>query len=122
MRSTNDGRVRALAGALYDEVVSPLAEARKTAGKQEYFSLSRESGAGSYYQEPVLRVMKPEDFEFPGGGTAAGLIDALAAAWTAEGETNLAAMAPQLQQIADTLKAEAAEGDGSVSIFCYTMF
>jgi hypothetical protein len=122
MSSTNDARVRALASALYDEVVIPLAEARKAAGKQEYFPLARATNAESYYQQPIRRVMKPADFEFPGDGTAEGLIDALAAAWAAEGETVLASMAPQLKQIAETLKAEAADGDGSVSIFCYTMF
>lgn len=122
MSSINDARVRALAAALYDEVVTPLAEARKAAGTQEYFSLAPETGAESYYQEPALGVMKAADFEFPGDGTAAGLIDALAAAWTADGETSLASMAPRLKEIADTLKAEAADGDGSVSIFCYTMF
>ena len=111
-----------LAGALYDEVVMPLAEARKAAGRQEYFSLAPEPGAESYYQKPLLRAMKAADFEFPGGGTATGLIDALAAAWTADGETGLAAMAPKLKQIADTVKAEAADGDGKVNIFCYTMF
>ena len=50
------------------------------------------------------------------------LIDALAAHWTAEGETGLAAMAARLHEIAAALKEEAAEGDGTVSVLCYTMF
>jgi hypothetical protein len=122
MSSTDQDRARRLAGALFDEIVAPLAEARRAAGKQAYFPLAAEPGAKSYYEEPVLRVMQPADFEFPGDGTAEGLVDALAAAWMAEGETGLAAMAPRLKEIAEALRDEAAEGDGSVSIFCYTMF
>ncbi len=122
MSSTEENRTRKSAGALFDELVTPLAEARKVAGKQAYFPLAGESSATSYYQEPVLHKMQPADFEFPGGGTAAGLIDALAAFWTVEGETGLAAMAPKLKEIAEALQEEAAQGDGSVSILCYTMF
>lgn len=122
MSSTDEDRARRLAGALFDELVTPLAEARKVAGKQAYFPLAGEAGAKTYYEEPVLRAMQPGDFEFPGGGTAEGLVDALAASWAAEGETDLAAMAPRLKEIAAALREEAAEGDGSVSILCYTMF
>ena len=122
MSSTDLDRARSLAGALFDEVVIPLAEARKVAGQQAFFPLAGEAGATTYYEEPVLRTMQPADFEFPGGGTAEGLIDALATSWTAEGETGLAAMAPRLKEIAAALKEEAAEGDGSVSILCYTMY
>jgi hypothetical protein len=122
MSSTDVDRARALAGTLFDEVVAPLAEARKSAGQKAYFPFAPEAGAKSYFVEPILRKMSHADFEFPGGGTAEGLVDALAALWTAEGEMALAAMAPMLKEIAAALKDEAAEGDGSVSILCYTMF
>ena len=122
MSSTDEDRARRLAGALFDKVVTPLAEARKVAGKQAYFPLAGEAGTKTYYEEPVLRAMQPADFEFPGGSTAEGLVDALAASWAAEGETGLAAMAPSLKEIAAALREEAAEGDGNVSILCYTMF
>lgn len=122
MSSTDEDRVRTLAGALYDEVVVPLAEARRAAGKQPYFPLGGEPGAESYHVRPLARAMEPADFEFPGGGTAEGLIDALAAYWAAAGEPGLAAMAPRLKEIAELLREEAAESDGDVSILCYTMF
>ena len=122
MSSTEVDRARTLAGALFDEVVTPLANARAAAAAPAYFATAGQAGAASYYQEPVLRVMQPADFEFPGGGSAAGLIDALAAHWTAEGETGLAAMAARLHEIAAALKEEAAEGEGTVSVLCYTMF
>jgi hypothetical protein len=40
----------------------------------------------------------------------------------AEGESDLAAMAPRLKEIAEALSQEARQGDGTVSILCYTMF
>ncbi len=122
MSSTDEEHARGLAGALFDEVIRPLAEARRVAGQQAYFPLAGDAGAKSYFEEPILGVMQPADFEFPGGGTADGLVDTLSALWTAEGETGLAAMAPRLKEIAEALRQEAAEGDGTVSILCYTMF
>jgi hypothetical protein len=111
-----------LASDLFDKAVAPLAQARKSAGEQSYFPLHGEANTISYYDEPLLNTMSAADFEFPGGGSAVGLIDALAALWTVEGETSLASMAPRLKEIALALNEEAAEGDGSVSILCYTMF
>ena len=124
MSSTEAGvdSVRAVAGALFDELVVPLAEARKAAGRQSYFPLKGESGAKSYYVAPLASVMKPADFEFPGGGTADGLIDALTAYWADQGQTELAALAPRLKEVSALLREEAAESDGKVSILCYTMF
>jgi hypothetical protein len=122
MSSTEADRARATAAALFDDVVVPLAEARRAAGPQAYFPLGRDASAASYFDEPSLPTMQPADFELPGGGTAEGLVDALAQMWSAQGEAGLAALAPRLKQIAELLQAEAAEGDGSVSILCYTMF
>jgi hypothetical protein len=122
MNSTELDRARKAAADLFDAAVVPLAEARRAAGRQEYFPLERKPGATSYYDEPARRTMRPADFELPGGGTADGLVDALAAAWTAQGEAGLAAMAPGLREIVEALDDEAAEGDGTISILCYTMF
>ena len=122
MSSTDEKIARTLAVNLFDEVIAPLGKARRAAGHQAYFPLAGEANADSYYEAPLLRVMQSADFEFPGGGTAEGLVDALAAAWTAAGDTELAATAPQLKEIAAALREEAIEGDGSVSILCYTMF
>ena len=122
MSSTDEDRARALAGALFDEVIVPLAEARKAAGKQGYFPRGPEQGASTYFEVPVHRLMQAADFDFPGGGTAEGLIDALAASWTAEGDLGLAAMAPRLLEIAAALKVKEGEADDSVSPLIYTMF
>lgn len=111
-----------LAGALFDEVVVPLAKARRAAGAPPFFPLQQEASQTSYFVPPSLRVMSPADFELPVGDKAEALIDALAALWTGQGETGLAAMAPRLKQLADALSEEAAENDGKVDILCYTLF
>jgi hypothetical protein len=113
---------RTLAGELFDNIVAPLAASRRDSAKPTYFPLAGETGAATYYEKPLLHVMQPADFEFPGGGSAQGLVEALAALWKSQGETGLAAMTPKLAKIAEVLQAEADAGDGSVSILCYTMF
>lgn len=121
MSSTEEDRPRQAAAALFEEAVVPLAEANRAAGKS-YFATGRDPAATSYYQQPLCRVMTERDFEFPGGGTAEGLVEALGEAWAAQGEAGLAAMKPRLMEIATALRAEAEAGDGSVSVLCYTMF
>lgn len=113
---------REMAADLFEQAIEPLAAARAEAGDQAYFPLTADADRESYFEMPPQGVMTAADFEFPGGGTAEGLIEALSAAWTAEGELDLAVMAPVLREIAEALREEAAAGDGSVSILCYTMF
>lgn len=112
----------AVAGALFDTMVVPMAAARRQTGAPDYFPVAGNDAATSYFGPPSLAVMQPVDFEFPGGGTASGLIAAAATYWAKQGETPLAAMAPQLTEIAELLRAEDLAGDGSVDIMCYTMF
>ena len=111
-----------LAGALFDEVLVPLAQARRTSGAAPYFPLQQEPSAASYFVPPSLKVMSPADFELQVGGKSEALIDALAAFWAKQGETGLAALAPRLKQLADALGDEASENDGRVDILCYTLF
>jgi hypothetical protein len=120
MNSTE--KVEALALALFDERLVPEAKARRARGEKDYFLLAPDSQAASYFERPAVVSMQPDDFAFPGGGGADGLIDALAKFWTDEGEGGLAAMAPALKEIAAALREEAAQSDGSVDVFCYTMF
>ena len=118
MNSTE--RVDALALALFDQEIIPLAEARREAGLKGYFPLSRDAHATTYFERPAVVSMQPLDFAFPGDGGADGLIDALAEFWAAE--PPLAAIAPALKEIAAALREEAVQSDGSVDVFCYTMF
>ena len=111
-----------MAGALFDEILVPLADARRGSGAQPFFPLEQEANRASYFVAPALRVMSPADFELKVGAKSEDLIDALAAYWARRGETGLAAMAPHLKQLADALGDEAAENDGKVDILCYTLF
>lgn len=115
-------RSTSLSRALFDELLVPLAGARRDANAAPYFPTWRDAAASSYFMRSSVATMSPHDFELPGGGTAPGLIDALAAFWAAEGETVLAGAGPRLQAIANALRDEAASDDGSVDIFCYTLF
>lgn len=111
-----------LAGALFDEVLVPLAQARRNCGAPAYFPAWRESDAASYFVTPDIAIMTLADFEMQGGGGAEELIDMIAAYWSAQGETALAAMAPRLKEFAVALTGEAAANEGIVDILCYTLF
>ena len=123
--SLTDARVdqsTSLSESVFDEVLVPASHARAAAGAAPYFPAWRDTAAQTYFERSSVRTMSPTDFEFPGGGTALGLIDAIAAYWLAQGEVALSAAAPRLKAIADALREEAVADDGSVDIFCYTLF
>lgn len=111
-----------LSGRLFDDVLAPLAAARRAAGAAPYFPAGPDPAAASYFSAARPRSMSPADFEFPGGGTAAGLVAALVTQWSDEGESVLAASGPRLIAIAEALDKARLETDGSVDIFCYTLF
>jgi hypothetical protein len=122
MSSTEQQQARALAAELFDTHVVPLATARAAEGARSYFPRGGDDSRASYFDVPVHRIMKADDFEFPGGGSAQGLADALAAAWTAEGSAELAAMVPALKAIAEAMTTKPGDDDDTVSPLIYTMF
>ena len=109
----------ALALAVFDEQIVPLAAARRTAGISA-FALGPQPDRVSYF-EPLSLSSTTLDMAFPGGGTPAGLIDALAGQYRASGDADLAALAPALHGVAAALRDDEA-GSGEVDILCYTMF
>ncbi len=111
-----------LAGTLFDDVLEPLAAAKKRAGDAPYFAAARDAGVASYFVPSTVSSMTSADFAFPGDGGADGLIEALVAHWTEEGEAALAALGPRLAAIADAIARDAVIDDGTVDIFCYTLF
>ena len=111
-----------LAGALFDDLLVPLAKARRNAGAPPFFPPHGEASQKSYFGPPSLEFMTPADFELDVGGKSEALIDALAAYWARRGESELAAIAPRLKQLAAALGDEASEHDGRVDILCYTLF
>ncbi|MBA3913638.1 MAG: hypothetical protein H0X25_07230 [Acidobacteriales bacterium] len=121
MRPTEVDHVR-LAYSLFDEVLAPLACDKRQAGASPYFPAGPDPTAASYFLPSPVRKMTPTEFQFPGGGSASGLIADLAKHWSEEGEVVLAAITPRLTAIADALSQAAASQDGSIDIFCYTLF
>lgn len=113
-----DGRATALAHALFDEVIAPAA----AAGKAGYFPLAGEPERTTYFLQPSAPQLTPADFDFPGGGDADGLIEALVKHWTTQGEDLLATSGQGLKEIIAALRAEAVESQGDVDPYCYTMF
>ena len=111
-----------LAGELFDQLVVPLANARRGSAAKSYFPLRSEANTISYFSVPEVAIMQPCDFELPGRGTAEGLVDALAQLWAEQGEFELLPLTAPLKSIATELGAEADNHDGTVDIFCYTMF
>lgn len=122
MNLTEPGAAARLAGELFDQMVAPLAQARRASGAQPYFPPGPDAEADSYFVPPGTRKMHDSDFELFGDDTSKGFIDALAAYWDASGEPELAAMAPRMKQIAQAAIAEARESDGNVDVLCYTLF
>lgn len=124
MNRTEPGAERStlLSKALFDQVLTPLAVSRRDARATPYFPPWRQADAKSYFNRSSVTKMSPADFEFPGGGTPDGLVQALVQFWTAENEPALAAAGPRLKAIAEALREEAAAESGNVDIFCYTLF
>jgi hypothetical protein len=122
MSLTETVRADELARKMFDEMVVPLAKARKAANRPDYFPRKGDPDRQSYFDQPAQGVMQPIDFEFPGGGDQLKLIDELAAAWMNDGNADLAELVPRLKVLAEVLREEVSEGDGSVDILCYTMF
>jgi len=115
-------RSRALAADMFAEVIVPLAAARCREAAAPYFPPWRTDAPATYFVPSPVRAMTAANFEFPGGGTGAGLVDSLVTHWTTEGEAALADAAPRLLAIVEALRDEALAQDGSVDIFCYTLF
>ncbi|WP_428423769.1 hypothetical protein [Methylibium sp.] len=111
-----------MSGALFDDVLVPLAEARRTSGAPPYFPPWKDATVSSYFVRSEVTRLTSTDFEFPGDGYAEGLVDSLEAWWREHGDRELAVAAPRLKAVANALRSEAVQDDGSVDIFCYTLF
>jgi hypothetical protein len=122
MSSAEQDRWQQLAGRLHDEVLLPVAEDMAQSGAS-YLAGWRSAGAESYFAPPLVAKMAPADFEFPGGGRVDRLIAELAGYWSARGDLLLVPAAERMKAIAAELETEGTGShDGSVDIFCYTMF
>lgn len=122
MNSIEASQSERLAAELFDQVLIPMALARRACGAPAYFPDDRETGSLSYFSSPNIPRMEASACELPGHGTAEGLIEALAVFWKGSGESDLCSLVPMMRKIASALEDEAVENDGTVSVFCYAMF
>ena len=122
MNSTDLTPSQRLSAELFDRSLVPLAKARRTRGEPAYFPLGREEDQESYFSQPSTASMTAADLERSVFGTPEQLIEGLTAFWEASGDADLCSLVPMMRKIASALQSEAAEHDGSVSVFCYAMF
>lgn len=122
MNSTDLTPSQRLSAELFDSSLVPLAKARRTRGEPAYFPPGPEEDQGSYFSRPSTASMTAADFEHSVFSTPEELIDGLTAFWEASGDADLCSLVPMMRKIASALQEEAAEHDGSVSVFCYAMF
>lgn len=121
MSRTDGTEWRDVAGALFDDVLVPLASARDREGAPPYFPRHGDERASTYFVEPDLPTMRGADFE-PHDGDAASLVDALINMWAANGESELGALGPPMRRLAELLADESTAADSSVDPLCYTLF
>ena len=122
MNSTEPTLSVRLAGELFDRVLIPMASARRTCVAPDHPQAGLGNGGASYLSPVSVSVMAAADFEFPGRGSADGLIEALAAFWEGSAEPELLVLTSMMRETAAALREEVVANDGTVSVFCYAMF
>lgn len=117
-----DSRPILLAGELFDELLVPLAKVRQETRAAPYFAAGPDPTVQTYFSPSAVTALAADDFEFPGGGDPDALVDALIGHWAAQGESVLADARAKLHAIVDALAESEIADDGTVDIFCYTLF
>lgn len=122
MNSTKEAKADPLSRSVFSGFIIPLAKSLGPEGRAACLEIGRNSAGNSYFVTSSQTVMQVSEFEFPGGGTADGLIDAYSRFCQTSNHEELLEMLPQLREIAGALQSEMAEASGDVDIMCYTMF
>ena len=105
----------------FDEEIAPLAERERAEGKW-FFPLGFDTEAETYFLTPARNVMEPHDFELRATESPEKFVEELAALWTREGHSELAAMAPRLAELAREMAAREQPEAEDLSPFMYAMF
>lgn len=123
MNSTNDAVMATAMGALFDEVLMPIAQRMRDAGVQP-FPLEPDVSWLSYYVRRKRASMTRDDFTSASCADVADLAVRLAAHWQALGRHELAAQAARFGVAASTAKALLAAGapEAELSTYVYAMF
>ncbi len=120
MNSTKEDKVREVLGALFDDVLAPIAEGLR-ARAVEPFPLRPDKSCQTYYIFRSKRAMKREDFTFPSCADFEHFESRLAAHWKDIGRDNLADKASHFAGAARIAYA-LGDQDAEVSPFIYVMF
>ena len=104
----------------FSKEVLPLSKKMKTDGKV-FFPTAFDANAPSYYIKRKKTTMTKADFEVAGLESYESFGKAVEEMWRAQGEPELAALAPWLARLSKELYA-AEEQSGEVSPFIYVMF
>lgn len=123
MNSTNDARMATLMGALFDDVLLPIAQRMQERGVQA-FPLEPDVSWLSYYVRRKRASMTRADFTGASCVDAADLQQRLAQHWQALGRDDLAASAARFGAAADAAQALMAADapEAEVSPYVYAMF
>lgn len=123
MNSTDDAMMATAMGALFDEVLLPIAQRMQASGIQA-FPLEPDVSWLSYYVRRKRASMTRADFTGASCVEVADLEQRLAAHWTALGRHELAAQASHFGDAASAAKALlAADAPGAeLSPYVYAMF
>ena len=120
MNSTRDDKVREVIGALFDDVLAPIAEDMR-ARAVEPFPLKPDMSRQTYYVLRSKRAMKREDFTSPTCTDFGNFESRLASHWKSIGRDNLS---DKTSHFAGAARVAYALGDQEteVSPFIYVMF
>lgn len=123
MNSTDDDKLREVAGAFFDEVLMPMAERMRASGVQP-FPLQTDISRLSYYARRSTCSMTHDDFIAPSCIDFEDFEHRLAAHWEALGRHELVGAVPRIAVVARAAHAalNRVGPECEVSPFIYVMF
>ena len=123
MSSTDDDKLREVAGAFFDEVLMPMAERMRASGVQP-FPLQTDVSRLSYYTRRSTCSMTRDDFTAPSCLDIEDFEQRLAAHWKALGRHELVGAVPRIAAVARVAHAafDRSGQDSEVSPLIYVMF
>jgi len=120
MASTDPDQSSDLIRKFHAQELMPLAERLAKQGKT-LFPTGADAKRASYYVKRAKTTMEKADFEVFGPGSIEDFQNALVQLWKQQGLPELAALAPGLAKIAESVYFRE-ERDEEVSPFMYVMF
>ena len=120
MNPTRLGEIPSEVKRLFFNELMPLAKRFREEGRR-FFPIHHDPNVRTYYERRKNTSMATEDVELMGCDCPDRLKDALADLWISQGYPELAALAPKISELAESL-CDPEEQDEEVSPFIYVMF